>query len=77
MKMLKTIAIISGCLTLVQFAYLIMCGRIVGSIGIIGSADGSTVTFYSLVNPVIQYGFLIICALITITAIILIAKRKS
>ena len=77
MKTLKIIAIISGCLTLGQFAYLIMFGGSAGSIGIISSSDGPTVTFYSSVNPVIQYGFLAISALITITVMILIAKKKS
>ena len=75
MKTLKIIAIISGCLTFAQSVYLIMFD---GSIGIISSADGPTVTYYAPhFNPIIQYGFLAISAFITITATIIIIKKKK
>jgi len=74
MKTLKIIAIISGCVTFAQLAYLIMLD---GSIGIISSADGSTITYYATYfHPIIHYGLLAVSALITITATIMAVKKK-
>ena len=74
MKTLKIIAIISGCVTFAQLAYLIMLD---GIIGIISSADGPTITYYATYfHPIIHYGLLAVSALITITATIMAVKKK-